>query len=278
MSAAAYFTRFVEPFLVEWFCKRKVNTTLRANMPRVGEMPIARRAPWHCTSFEFLPHAAIIQSMPSQLQNKVFHGTLWHCLARILTTGELHASDGSLGLGMETHVEEPAIYTAETLKHALKYAIPCGVLGDNTYCSVLLEMVVNTHAILKRCNRGEVLVKPSAAGRDLLIKNVVVFFNIDVGGGYPKCPEFHPHEYVGNDWVRTGENFELLPAELGTPESSAVPLRPECWNISSKNISRHVHLNPPLGTHPVVRDTAEGAAWETIGSNDAWLLDQAPLA
>jgi len=218
------------------------------NSPRVGEMPICASAPWYFTSFKYLPHAAQIQNMPSKFRTTVWHGTYMHCLARILTTGKLHASDDSLGLGMETHVQEPAIYTAETLKHALKYAIACNFLGDNLYYSVVLEMALDKRAVSKRCNRGEVLVNPSAPGQDLLITNVILFFNIEVGKGYPKCPNFYPHAWHGQEWVRTGENLELLPAELGTPASSAVPLRPACWNISER-----WHPNPPArlpGTVP----------------------------
>ena len=116
----------------------------------------------------------------------------WHIFSLSCTnfkTRTLHASDESLGLGMESHVCFPAIYTASTLRHALGYAFPTNLFGDNLYYSVVLELEVSTSDIARECNHGEVLVNPHGC---ILIRNVYIFFNVDIGKGSPRCGEWNP--------------------------------------------------------------------------------------
>ena len=102
---------------------------------------------------------------------------------------------------MENHAQTSvgaAIYTAETVKHALQYAFPCNVLGDNLYYSVLLNLEVKRADILKKCNKGEVLIRP---GGSVIIRAVTFFFNIDISKGYPRSYTWDP-------------DLELLPVQI----------------------------------------------------------------
>lgn len=144
----------------------------------------------------------------------VYHGTFAECQARILWTGSLHATDRSLGLGMESHVAFPAVFTADTLHHAVGYAWPSNFLKDNLYYGIVFEIEADVDKILKRCRRGEVLMAPDG----LIIRNVYLFFNLCIGIGKPKNPE----------WLA---NVELLPAEMAVGNSlSGEQLRKTAWH------------------------------------------------
>jgi len=156
---------------------------------RCGDMPVPGDAVWHFTKFAFCSSMGC--SVPGPTKT-VWHGTYFNCLARILHTRTLHASDPSLGLGMDNHVLGlPAIYTASTLHHALGYAFPTNLFGDNLYYSVALELEVSTSSIAMECNKGEVLISPHGC---YLIRHVYVFLNVNIRQGYPRCAEWNPQD------------------------------------------------------------------------------------
>ena len=140
----------------------------------------------------------------------VYHGTFFPVLARILHTGRLHASDRALNLGMETHVDVPAVYTASTIDHACRYAWPSSALQDNLYYRVLFQCETSSRAVITRCRGGEVLI----AEGHVVIRNVFLFYNCAIGQGQPKCAD---HDLL--------QQLELLPSPRGT-SLAFEPLRP----------------------------------------------------
>ena len=146
---------------------------------------------------------------------RVFHGTYPECLARIMHTRQLHPSDESAGLGMESHVHFPAVYTADTMDHAVHYSWPSNFLQDNLYYGVMLELEADSTRILKK-RRGEVLLPPDA----LKMKNMYLLFNLSIARGQSKNAEWRPE-------------LELLPSCLNKSVGSLLqpcPLRRTAWH------------------------------------------------
>ena len=185
-GAQCFLEAHVEQPLNHWLAMRYL-TSLLAPVLQCGEMPLPGDAAFHFTKFTFCRSQGLEVPSPTTI---VWHGTYFNCLARILHTGALHASDLSSGLGFESHVSFPAIYTADTMQHALRYAFPTNLFGDNLYYSVLLELEVSTSSIVQR-RRGEVLIEPHG---HLLIRHVYVFFNVNISQGSPRCQEWNPQD------------------------------------------------------------------------------------
>ena len=156
-GAQCFFEAHVAQPLNHWLAMRHLSSDL-VSVLRCGEMPFPGDAVWHFTKFAFC--SSVGRSVPGPTKT-VWHGTYFNCLGCIFHTRTLHASDPSLGLGMDNHVPGlPAIYTASTLHHALGYAFPTNLFGDNLYYSVALELEVSTSCIAMECNKGEVLISP----------------------------------------------------------------------------------------------------------------------
>ena len=147
---------------------------------------------------------------------RVYHGTSFQVLARILHTNKLHASNNALNTGMENHYYGlPGVFTAETLDSALEYAWASSALKDNMYYRVVLECDIARSAVLKHRRRtGEILVCEGG----VLIRNVLLFFfNCGIRKGYPK----------GADHLKL-EALELLPFQIGD-SLSFDPKRKSTW-------------------------------------------------
>ena len=148
----------------------------------------------------------------------VYHGTYPECVAQILHTGRLHCSNNHIGLGMECRTPFPAVFTADTMHHALRYAWPSNFLLDNLYYGVILELEADSTRILQR-REGEVLLPPDA----LRIKGMYLILNLAVAKGRAKSAE----------WVPA---LELLPASLRTNAGTLLrphPIRRTAWHAES---------------------------------------------
>ena len=205
----------VQPRVSKWLSDRRLADLLRTEVVADKILTRQQRAA-NFTIYSYNPHRGIEFDAPSQV---VYHGTYFHTLARILHTGIFHPSVRSLGLGMESHVKFPAVYTADTFHHAVRYAWPCNVFGDNLYYSACFELEVQSSDIIKR-HHGEVLVRPGDG--ILLIRRIFFFFNLDIPRRGRKCPE----------WIAADE---LLPHELQSTVQfsgglSVTPLRPSAWH------------------------------------------------
>jgi hypothetical protein len=137
----------------------------------------------------------------------VFHGTYPECFARIAHTRKLHCSDIGRGLGMESHTRFPAVYTADTLHHALQYSWPSNFLLDNLYYGIMFELEADSTKVLMR-HRGEVLLPPDA----IVIRSVYLLLNLDVAKGSAKNAEWDDNLEILPDDVRGGRNsLEFYP-------------------------------------------------------------------
>ena len=148
----------------------------------------------------------------------VYHGAYPECVARILHTGILHCSNNHIGMGMECRTRFPAVFTADTMHHALRYAWPSNFLLDNLYYGVILELEADSTRILQR-HEGEVLLPPDA----LRIKGMYLILNLAVAKGRAKSAE----------WVPA---LELLPASLRTNAGTLLrphPIRRTAWHAES---------------------------------------------
>ena len=199
---------WVRPRFNQWLDDRRLTNKL-AYM-QVHSLPDAAfsRSPWFIR-YIYTPTENIPLCDDSEW---VYHGTSFPVLARILHTGRLHASDLRLNLGMENHHREPAVFTAATMDHALRYAWPSSALEDNLYYKVLLQCTTSSHDVMKR-HQGEVLI----AEGYIVIRNVFLFFNCAIQKGAPKGAE---HCLL--------QRLELLPFPLGTLLRFC-PLRPTAW-------------------------------------------------
>ena len=117
---------------------------------------------------------------------------------------------------METHYQKPAVYTADSMHHALNYAWPSSALQDNLYCRVLFQCETMSSADVLKRHKGEVLIRE---GR-VVIRNVFLFFNCAIKQGAPK----------GADYGLL-QSLELLPFELGR-SLKYDPRRPTPWHTS----------------------------------------------
>ena len=82
----------------------------------------------YCLKYSYVPHSDVVMQSKSRTAH---HGTFMPCAARILWTGCFLPSDRNNGLGMETHVAYPAVYTANTFAHGFSYAWPSNLFNDN---------------------------------------------------------------------------------------------------------------------------------------------------
>ena len=113
---------------------------------------------------------------------------------------------------MENRYGQPAVFTAETLEHALTYAWPFSALKDNLYYKVVLQCEIAQPAVMQR-RKGEVLVHEG----HVLIRNVFNFFNCAILKGQPKGADL--------DLV---QSLELLPFPLGGSLRFS-PMRESAW-------------------------------------------------
>ena len=112
-----------------WLLERRLEDLLR--LPQMVDLTFEPGRVFHALKYEV---ATVTESFAQPMS--VFHGTFPECLARIMHTGQLHHSDHTIGLGMETHVNFPAVYTAQTMDHAIHYSWPSTFLLDNLYYGV----------------------------------------------------------------------------------------------------------------------------------------------
>ena len=85
---------------------------------------------------------------------------------------------------MEDHVGIPAVYTADTITHAMEYAFPSTPLQDNLYYGVLFQLRVSQKGIKSRRKKGEVRVAKDA----IRIDKVYLRMNLDIKqGGFRMC-------------------------------------------------------------------------------------------
>ena len=116
----------------------------------------------------------------------VYHGTYPECFARACYCG-LQESSQHNGLGHDCRTTFDALFTADSMEHAMRYAWPANFLQDNLYYGLLLELVIDKRHVLER-RRGEVLV--SACGAH--IKAVYLLTNLGIRDGGEKCAEWDP--------------------------------------------------------------------------------------
>ena len=135
-------------------------------------------------------------------QRTVYHGTFAECLCRIAHTGELAPSQPRGDMGHECRTTFPAVFTADTMAHAMQYACPSNFLLDNTYYGVMLELVIDGAKVLEE-RRGEVLV-PADVVR---IKGLYLLTNMNIGQGNPRSQAWIPA-------------LELLPMELAKTQGT----------------------------------------------------------
>ena len=134
---------------------------------------------------------------PTSIRHRtVYHGTFAECLCRIAHTGELAPSQPRGDMGHECRTTFPAVFTADTMAHAMQYAWPSNFLLDNTYYGVMLELVIDGDKILEE-KRGEVLVPAEA----ISIKALYLLTNMHVGKGTARSHVWNPA-------------LEILPMEL----------------------------------------------------------------
>ena len=196
---------WVQPRMQLWLEDRRLADKL-AYVQR-GEMPLENN-PWF-VKYTYRPNEHIPPLHNSEI---VYHGTSFPVLARILHTNRLHESNGSLHLGMETHVNFSCVYTASTMVHALGYAWPSSALKDNLYYKVLFQCETSSLDVIKR-HKGEVLVR----GCHLVIRNVFLYYNCAIEKGAPKCAD-----------SQLAQDLELLPFVPGQSLNFS-PLRSSTW-------------------------------------------------
>ena len=200
---------WVQPRFHQWLDDRHLAKKLA--FVQVGHVsdPAFSRSPWF-VKYKYRPTEHIPHFHDSEY---VYHGTYFPVLARILHTGRLHASDGRLNLGMESHWHEPVVYTAATMDHGLGYSWPSSALKDNLYYKVLLQCEISSRAVMKR-HKGEVLV----ADGHVVIRSVFLFFNCAIAQGEAKGAD---HNCL--------QNLELLPFRPGESLRFS-PLRASTWH------------------------------------------------
>ena len=187
-----------DPGELQHWCTWRINKWLdcRECLNFLGE-------PTHCTNFlsgqhsqpylafEYLPHR---NSTFGGHALTTYHGTFMECIARILHSGTFHCSDLGAGLGMENHHWRPAVFTADSFDHAFSYAWPSAAMKDALYYSAMFELEIDGSSIMKEYksrSRGgmEVLVPPEA----IIIRRVIVSYNLFVKAGDPRCWDPQPH-------------------------------------------------------------------------------------
>ena len=146
----------VRPRFQQWLEDRQLGDHLELEIG-CGEMPMPSGGVGFI-KYIYKPNAQVPRA-PDALT--VFHGTYAHCAARILHTGcllESQPNDFEVN-GMENHVPYPAVYTAGTIDHGMKYAWPTVFLLDNVYYGIMFELEADRGCVKKFC-KGEVLVSP----------------------------------------------------------------------------------------------------------------------
>ena len=126
-------SKWVLPSFGNWLAERQLTEHLSLTHG-CGQLAIGSSHAYNFLKYQYNPTKD--QQQPASTV-RVYHGTFVECLARILWTGRFHASDLSLGLGMENHFHKPAVFTADTMDHAIRYAWPSNMFGDNFYYGVV---------------------------------------------------------------------------------------------------------------------------------------------
>ena len=203
-----------------WLRARGLGNRLRETCS--GVLPYGGPKSVQFIKYEYIAPEGLPGLYPETFDTEtLYHGTYAPCLARILATQRFLESDESNGLGMENHTGVPAVFAAETLDHAMRYAFPSTMLHDNIYYGVLFELQVLRSGIRSRA-KGEVRL----SNRDVRIAKVYLLLNLNIEKGGCKMPEWR-------------DELELLPDVLvarrsasvaGHGELCAAPLRRTAWH------------------------------------------------
>ena len=116
----------------------------------------------------------------------VYHGTYPECFCRTSYFG-LQDSSQRNGLGHDCRTTFDALFTAESMEHAMHYAWPANFLQDNLYYGLLFELVIDKRRVFQR-RRGEVLV-PAKFAR---IRALYLLTNLWIRESGHKCAEWDP--------------------------------------------------------------------------------------
>ena len=116
----------------------------------------------------------------------VYHGTYPECICRTSYCG-LQDSSQHNGLGHDCRTKFDALFTAESMEHAMAYTWPANFLQDNLYYGLLFELVIDKRHVLER-RKGEVLV-PAKFAR---IRAVYLLTNLSIQEGGQKCAVWNP--------------------------------------------------------------------------------------
>ena len=136
------------------------------------------------------------------------------CFCRMIYCG-LQESSQHNGLGHDCRTRFDALFTADSMEHAMRYAWPANFLQDNLYYGLLFELVIDKGQVLQR-RKGEVLVP----AKYVRIRAVYVLTNLGISDGGEKCAVWDP-------------GLELLPECLKCKRGQHLtshPVRKTAWH------------------------------------------------
>ena len=166
------------------------------------------------TTFEKYDFRGRQLEIDSGVAEVVYHGTYPECFCRMSYCG-LQESSQHNGLGHDCRTRFDALFTADSMEHAMRYAWPANFLQDNLYYGLLLELVIDKGQVLQRRN-GEVLVPAKYA----CIRAVYLLTNLGIRYGGEKCAVWDP-------------DLELLPECLKCKRGQHLtphPVRNTAWH------------------------------------------------
>ena len=172
--------------------------------------------PWpsgRVTTFEKYHYRGRQLEINPRVAEVVYHGTYPECFSRVSYCG-LQESSQHNDLGHDCRTRFDALFTADTLQHAMRYAWPGNFLQDNLYYGLLFELVIDKREVLER-RHGEVLVP----AKTVSICAVYLLTNVGISHGGAKCASWD----LG---------LELLPECLMSTRGQHLtpfPCRPSAW-------------------------------------------------
>ena len=178
---------------------------------RHGELPCSRA---RGTTFEKYDFRGRQLEIESEVAEVVYHGTYPECFCRTSYCG-LQDSSQHNGLGHDCRTRFDALFTADSMQHAMRYAWPANFLQDNLYYGLLFELVIDKRQVLQRRN-GEVLV----SAKSVCIRSVYLLTNLGISHGGEKCAVWDP-------------GLELLPECLKRRRGQHLtshPVRKTAWH------------------------------------------------
>ena len=149
---------------------------------RHGELPW----PMGGTTFEKYDFSGSQLELDPLHAEVVYHGTYPECFCRTSYFG-LQDSSQRNGLGHDCRTTFDALFTAESMEHAMHYAWPANFLLDNLYYGLLFELVIDKRHVLQR-RRGEVLVPAKFAH----IRALYLLTNLWIRESGHKCAVWDP--------------------------------------------------------------------------------------